>query len=65
MRKLDEEMLVPLRWVVGAFGISSTIFVVGTFWVAAVNTRLARIEEKLGIHYQAITVVPNANANSK
>lgn len=47
--KLDQNTSVPLGWVAGAFGFFTSVVVVGTFWVASVNFRLSRIEDRLGI----------------
>ncbi len=47
--KIDEKTMIPLGWVVGLFSTGIGIAVVAAFWVAAVNDRLARIEDKLGI----------------
>ena len=47
--KIDDRAVVPIGWVFGAFGTMITVTIIGAFWVSAVNFRLQRIEEKLGI----------------
>lgn len=65
--KFDGKAFVPVGWVFTAFGTMISISVVGAFWVASVNFRLQRIEEKLGIPPLATTsnVEPIANAFGK
>jgi hypothetical protein len=47
--RIDEKTVVPIGWVLGGFTIMVTIAVTGAFWVSAVNFRLSRIEDRLGI----------------
>lgn len=49
MSKIDEKTSVPLNVVMTGFSVALGVAVAGTFWVASVNARLARIEDKLGI----------------
>lgn len=56
--KIDDKAVVPVGWVFTGFGIiiSTTIF--GAFWVATVNFRLERIEDRLGIPPYHAFLVP-------
>lgn len=47
--KIDGKSVVPVGWVFTGFGVIISITIIGAFWVAAVDFRLQRIEEKLGI----------------
>lgn len=47
--KITDNSVVPLGWVLSGFSVMLSITIVGSFWVSAVNFRLQRIEEKLGI----------------
>lgn len=47
--KIDGKVFVPIGWVLGSFGVVISTTVMGALWVATVNFRLQRIEEKLGI----------------
>lgn len=63
--KVDEKTLVPVGWVLGGFVTVITIVVIGAFWVSAVDYRLSRIEEKLGIPaYRAGQTVLPAEAEA-
>lgn len=48
--KIDESTSIPLVWVAILVTFVVTWACTGSFWVKSVNDRLARIEEKLGIH---------------
>lgn len=75
MGRIDERTMIPLAWVVPAAvflltgAIATTI--TATFWVASVDTRIARIEKKLGIKEEAVAVrastwsIPLANAATR
>lgn len=47
--KIDEKTVVPIGWVLGGFAVIIMPVIVGAIWVAGVNFRLQRIEQKLGI----------------
>ena len=47
--RIDERAVVPIGWVLSGMGAVVAGTIVGVFWVSAVNFRLERIEEKLGI----------------
>jgi len=47
--RIDEKAVVPLGWVLGGFATMISISAMGAFWIATVNFRLQRIEEKLNI----------------
>lgn len=53
-----ENMVIPLGWVLTGFASTTGVIVVGAVWMAAVNFRLQRIEEKLGIPPLSTTAVP-------
>jgi hypothetical protein len=61
--KIDGKAFVPVGWVFTAFGTMISITIVGAFWVAGVNFRLQRIEEKLGIPPLADTSATSAYAS--
>jgi hypothetical protein len=66
MKQIDEKTVVPIGWVVGGFTALLSFCVLSVFWIASVNYRLQRIEEKLGIPvYQAGSVLPDAVAGGK
>ncbi len=44
-----DKVVVPATWLASAVSFTFCIAVSGTFYVAKVNERLARIEAKLGI----------------
>lgn len=47
--RIDDKSVVPLGWVLGGFATMISISAMGAFWIATVNFRLQRIEEKLNI----------------
>lgn len=47
--KIDSETSVPIGWVISGMGAILIATITGAFWVASVNDRLSRIEDKLGI----------------
>lgn len=47
--KIDEKTVVPLSWLLVGFAFGLAPVMAATFWVAGVNNRLQRIEQKLGI----------------
>ncbi len=49
MSRIDEKTVVPLGWVLALFSTGIATAAAAAFWVSAVNNRLARIEDKLGI----------------
>ena len=49
MEKLSRETVLPLDLVLAFLSVSLGVAVAGTFWVASVNSRLSRIEERLEI----------------
>lgn len=62
MDRITERTGIPLGWVLSGMAVVVTSAVMGTFWVAMVNTRLSRIEDKLGIKPYDIAVIPRAQA---
>lgn len=58
MSRIDERTMIPLSWVVPAFVFLLTgaigTAITATFWVSRVDTRIARIEKKLGIKDEVI-----------
>ncbi len=60
MNKIDGASVVPIGWVVSGFGIVMTATILGSFWVAAVNFRLGRIEARLGIPEYKVQGLPQA-----
>jgi len=63
--KIDEKTVMPIGWALAGFGVMISVTVVGSFWVAAVNFRLQRIEEKLGIPaYRAENVIPSVGVEA-
>lgn len=66
MSRLDEKTVIPIGWVIAGFMPVVCITVTGAFWIAAVDFRLGRIEEKLGIPaYHASTIISEAHASKK
>jgi hypothetical protein len=49
MNRIDSTSVIPLGWVVSGLAAMVSITVLGAFWVSAVNFRLSRIEQALGI----------------
>ncbi len=47
--KIDERLYIPIGWVISGFSVIMGALIIGIFWVAAVNFRLQRIEERMGI----------------
>lgn len=47
--RIDKETQVPLSVVAGLFSVGIGVTIAGTFWVAQVNARLSRIEDRLGV----------------
>jgi len=47
--RIDEKTVVPLGWVLAGFLVGLAPLISGVLWVQAVNLRLGRIEQKLGI----------------
>ena len=69
MGMINEKTTVPVTWVVSILSASLGVAIAGTCWVFSVNTRLARIEEHLGIKPYSMTanvnVVRDAFAETK
>lgn len=65
--KIDDKTVVPIGWVLAAFGVSVGTVIAGSFWIASVNFRLERIEEKLDIpaYHSALDSINNAFAGDK
>lgn len=47
--KINSETVVPIGWVISGMAAILAVTISATFWVSTVNTRLSRIEDKLGI----------------
>lgn len=63
MTKLDDRTVVPLTWLVGGFAAGLAPVIAAVFWIASVNFRLQRIEEKLGIPpYRSGSLLPGTDA---
>lgn len=62
--KIDDKAVVPIGWVLCGMGSVVVGTITGVFWVATVNFRLQRIEEKLGIppYHSSLTLEDSANA---
>ncbi len=60
--KMDDKTEVPLTWIFAM--IVPTVM--GTLAFANINSRLARIEDRLGlVPYGAFNLVPDAHAHEK
>lgn len=46
---INSETAIPLGWALAGMCTIICVVVAGAFWMAAVDFRLSRIEEKLGI----------------
>lgn len=65
MDRITERTGIPLGWVIGLFSTGISITIIGTIFVASVNFRLSRIEEKLGIEPYQVALMQAAQAKQK
>lgn len=56
--KIDSDATIPLSWFLTALVAVIAWTLAGAFWISAVNYRLSRIEDKLGIPKFAEAVPP-------
>lgn len=63
--RIDDKTMIPLNMVASMLAVGLGVTATGTFWVAKVNDRLARIESKLGISVLETGIVPVAEAGEK